>query len=234
MIEINFDKKTFTCPFCRKEQGYMENINMSEEVVYYDKGGYRRIIGSMPKDRTTELTDVMITHIQCSNMSCGKILIVGRFLKENKQFDILSRYVHKSYPDYIPKQIRDDYTEASDIIDLSPKAAATLFRRCLQGMIHDFWNIHEKNLNAEISKLKDKVSLPLWSAIDGLRKMGNIGAHMEHDVNLIVDIDTLEAQKLQKLIELLFDKWYIARHDEEKLLNDISDTSDKKQAERVR
>ena len=178
----------------------MENINMSEEVVYYDKGGYRRIIGSMPKDRTTELTDVMITHIQCSNMSCGKILIVGRFLKENKQFDILPRYVHKSYPDYIPKQIRDDYTEASDIIDLSPKAAATLFRRCLQGMIHDFWNIHEKNLNAEISKLKDKVSLPLWSAIDGLRKMGNIGAHMEHDVNLIVDIDTLEAQKLQKLI----------------------------------
>ena len=234
MIEINFDKKTFTCPFCRKEQGYMENINMSEEVVYYDKGGYRRIIGSRPKDRTTELTDVMITHIQCSNMSCGKILIVGRFLKENKQFDILPRYVHKSYPDYIPKQIRDDYTEASDIIDLSPKAAATLFRRCLQGMIHDFWNIHEKNLNAEISKLKDKVSLPLWSAIDGLRKMGNIGAHMEHDVNLIVDIDTLEAQKLQKLIELLFDKWYIARHDEEKLLNDISDTSDKKQAERVR
>lgn len=146
----------------------------------------------------------------------------------------MPRYVHKSYPDYIPKQIRDDYTEASDIIDLSPKAAATLFRRCLQGMIHDFWNIHEKNLNAEISKLKDKVSLPLWSAIDGLRKMGNIGAHMEHDVNLIVDIDTLEAQKLQKLIELLFDKWYIARHDEEKLLNDISDTSDKKQAERVR
>lgn len=101
-------------------------------------------------------------------------------------------------------------------------------------MIHDFWNIHEKNLNAEISQLQDKVSPVLWKSIDGLRKMGNIGAHMEHDVNLIVDIDTLEAQKLQKLIELLFDKWYIARHDEEKLLNDISDISDKKQAERVR
>lgn len=82
--------------------------------------------------------------------------------------------------------------------------------------------------------MQDKVSPVLWKSIDGLRKMGNIGAHMEHDVNLIVDIDTLEAQKLQKLIELLFDKWYIARHDEEKLLSDISDISDKKQAERVR
>lgn len=234
MIEIDFDKKTFTCPFCGKEQGYKEYINMSEEVVYYDAGRYRRITGDILKNRTTEPTDTMITHIQCSNTSCGKILIVGRFLKDNKQFDIFPRYVHKSYPDYIPKQIRDDYTEASNIIELSPKAAATLFRRCLQGMIHDFWNIHEKNLNAEISQLQDKVSPVLWKSIDGLRKMGNIGAHMEHDVNLIVDIDTLEAQKLQKLIELLFDKWYIARHDEEKLLNDISDISDKKQAERVR
>lgn len=233
MIEIDFDRKTFTCPFCGKEQGYKEHINMSEEVVYYDEDGYKRLIGSMPKTRTTEPTDVSITHIQCSNMSCRKLLIVGRFLKSNKQFDILPQYVHKPYPNYIPKQIRDDYTEAADIIELSPKAAATLFRRCLQGMIHDFWNIHEKNLNAEISELKDKVSPVLWKSIDGLRKVGNIGAHMEKDVNLIVDIDVSEAQNLQRLIELLFNKWYIARHDEEELLNAISDISDKKQAERV-
>ena len=72
----------------------------------------------------------------------------------------------------------------------------------------------------------------MWKALDGIRKIGNIGAHMEQDVNLIVDIDISEAKKLQKLIELLFDKWYITRHDEEELYNDITDTSNKKQAER--
>ena len=55
---------------------------------------------------------------------------------------------------------------------------------------------------------------------------------METDVNLIIDIDVSEAKKLKKLIELLFDKWYITRHDEEELYNDITDTSNKKQAER--
>lgn len=222
MIEIDFDRKTFTCPFCGKEQSYSE-ANTKRSYA-------PNKVNSLCRNDE----DTMIYHIQCSNRGCEKYIIVGRFLVSEKQFDILPRYVHKNYPDYIPKQIRDDYTEAADIIELSPKAAATLCRRCLQGMIHDFWNIHEKNLNAEISELKDKVSLSLWNAIDGLRKMGNIGAHMESDVNLIVEIDISEAKKLQKLIELLFDKWYITRHDEEELYNEISDISDKKQTERVK
>ena len=99
-------------------------------------------------------------------------------------------------------------------------------------MIHDFWGIKERNLNCEISALKDKVSPTLWKALDSLRKIGNIGAHMENDVNLIIDIDNSEATKLKKLIELLFEKWYIARHDEEELYNDIADTADEKSNQR--
>ena len=219
MIKIDFDKQTFTCPYCGRAQSY-SNANMLRSYA--------------PNDCYNESTDVVIYHIICSNADCQKFIITGRFIISKKQFDILPQHVHKIYPDYIPKQIRDDYTEAADIIELSPKAAATLFRRCLQGMIHDFWDIHEKNLNAEITKLQDRISSSMWKALDGIRKIGNIGAHMEQDVNLIVDIDISEAKKLQKLIELLFDKWYIARHDEEELLNDISDISDKKQAERLR
>jgi hypothetical protein len=47
-------------------------------------------------------------------------------------------------PDYIPEQIKDDYYEACSILNLSPKASATLARRCLQGMIRDFWGITKK------------------------------------------------------------------------------------------
>ena len=99
-------------------------------------------------------------------------------------------------------------------------------------MIRNFWGIKKSRLVDEIEELQSKVTPAQWKAMDSLRKLGNIGAHMEKDVNVIVDIDQDEAQKLQKLIELLMDKWYIARHDEESLLNEIVDISDEKQQER--
>ena len=43
-----------------------------------------------------------------------------------------------------------------------------------------------------------------------VRKIGNIGAHMEADINVIVDVDRNEAQVLIELAELLFEEWYVA------------------------
>ena len=135
----------------------------------------------------------------------------------------------KPIPNYVPNAIRNDYQEAVSIVDLSPKSSATLSRRCLQGMIRDFWNIKAPTLYEEIAALKDKIPASQWSAIDALRKIGNIGAHMEKDINLIVDVEPDEAKSLIKLIELLIDKWYVARHDEEALLADITNLGHEKQ-----
>ena len=90
-------------------------------------------------------------------------------------------------------------------------------------MIRDFWGVKVKSgkLFDEINEIQDKVSPAQWKAIDSLRSLGNIGAHMEKDVNIIVEIDNGEAEKLIKLIELLMEKWYMARHDEEELLSSI-------------
>ena len=57
---------------------------------------------------------------------------------------------------------------------------------------------------------------------------------MEKDINIIVDIDPDEANKLIKLIELLLDQWYINRHNQEKLYSDIIDIDNAKQADRKR
>lgn len=57
----------------------------------------------------------------------------------------------------------------------------------------------------EITALQSLVPPAQWKAIDSLRSVGNIGAHMESDVNVIIDVDPDEAQKLLKLIELLID-----------------------------
>ena len=93
--------------------------------------------------------------------------------------------------------MRDDYVQACRIRDLSPKASATLARRCLQGMIRDFAKITKKRLVDEIDALRELatagnapagVTLESVEAIDHVRSIGNIGAHMEADVDKIIDI----------------------------------------------
>lgn len=121
----------------------------------------------------------------------------------------------KPFPQYIPQPIRDDYEEACLIRDLSPKAAATLARRCLQGMIRDFWGISKARLVDEVAELEGKIDQITWDAIDAVRKIGNIGAHMEKDISTIVDVDQDEAKMLLQLIEGLLAEWYIARHDKQ-------------------
>lgn len=77
----------------------------------------------------------------------------------------------------MPGPIVEDYNEACLIRDLSPKASATLARRCLQGRIRDSWGLSENRLIDEIRKLSDKVDPETWAAIDAVRGVGNTGAH---------------------------------------------------------
>ena len=84
----------------------------------------------------------------------------------------------KVFPDFVPTAVRADYVEACQIRSLSPKAAATLARRCLQGMIRNFWEIVKPNLKLEIDALEEKVDPLTWKAIHGVRTVGNIWAHM--------------------------------------------------------
>ena len=145
---------------------------------------------------------------------------------------IYPQSIAKHFPEYIPAAIRQDYEEACAIVRLSPKASATLSRRCLQGMIRDFFNVSEKNLYAEIDAIKDKIPSDQWIVLDGIRRIGNIGAHMEKDINLIVDIEPEEAAKLLKLIELLIKQWYVERHNQQQLYADIIGIDKDKQQQR--
>lgn len=176
---------------------------------------------------------ITIQTMNCPNCHKVSIDIVGvgsQFPNRITHFNPFS--LAKAYPDYIPQSIRSDYEEAHAILNLSPKASATLSRRCLQGMIRDFWGISKARLVDEIDALKDLVDPSTKKVLDALRKLGNIGAHPEKDINLIVDIEPNEAHLLLKFIELLMQKWYIERHDNEQLLQDILDLDKDKQNQR--
>ena len=127
----------------------------------------------------------------------------------------------RAYPAYVPAPILQDYEEACAICDLSPKASATLSRRCLQGMIRDFWGVTKPRLIDEIDAIKTKTDPLTWQAIDAVRSVGNIGAHMERDINLVVDVDPEEAALLIGLLEVLLGDWYIVRHEREEQLKRI-------------
>lgn len=78
-------------------------------------------------------------------------------------------------------------------------------------MIRDFHGVREGTLAKEIEKIKDKIDPVTWDSIEAVRKIGNIGAHMEKDINVIVDVEPEEAGLLIGLIESLIEDWYIAR-----------------------
>lgn len=142
----------------------------------------------------------------CSNLECREYTIEAKLKIAGN-----SNYLHswklkpqssaKPLPNYIPKVIKEDYEEACLIQTLSPKASATLARRCLQGMIRDFWEVKSQNLAKEIESIKDRVEPDTWEAIDVVRKVGNIGAHMEKDINQIVEVDENEAGLLIGLMK---------------------------------
>jgi len=138
----------------------------------------------------------------------------------------------KCFPEFIPKPILDDYNEACLIQELSPKASATLSRRCLQGMIRDFWKVSGNNLFDEINRIRDKVDPTTWDAIDSVRTIGNIGAHMEKDINTIIDVDLEEARLLITLIEDLITDWYIVSHERALRYQKIIETKEKIKSEK--
>lgn len=221
---------SFQCPYCSNIMAIDAGTTYAERFAaftehHHDTTGYT----------ITDPVDscVSIDFYRCPN--CGQYTIKAKGIGNDvKDVNVPIRPISsaKQYPQYIPEAIRQDYEEACSIVSLSPKASATLSRRCLQGMIRDFWNIKEKNLYDEISALKNQIPADLWSSIDALRQLGNIGAHMEKDTNVIVDIDPDEANSLIKLIELLMKEWYINREERKKLFSSIISTNQTKQSER--
>lgn len=215
----------FTCPFCRASVPITQDTYRQKNLSFDSLGAH-----GLSKCDTCAIG---VKFLYCPGCEQVKIEVVG-YSDDLEGFStsVFPPYEYIAFPEYIPLQIRQDYEEACAIKDLSPKAAATLARRCLQGMIRDFWSISEENLSGAIRAIKDKIDPGLWEVIDGVRRIGNIGAHMESDVNLIVDIEPSEASALIKLIEHLMKEWYIARQTRLDLFSSIKQADEKTQQQR--
>lgn len=237
----------WTCPFCGHAQTVVGKRSAGVKTAF-----------DLEDDIAEKEIAIVAYATSCANPQCMKTEVfieVGRphWVKAEygrRVFGVLSGHclfsqtvvpmgAAKPQPDYIPLPLREDYQEACLIRDLSPKASATLVRRCLQGMIRDFAGIKKGTLNDEIKALRlavengsaDRaITMESIEAIDHVRSLGNIGAHMEKDIDLIIPVDPNEAQILIELVEALFQEWYVARHKRKKTFGKISEISAEKKA----
>lgn len=227
--------RNFTCPYCN-------HPTTITDPNYFES--WERI--SLLKSSLGEV-GFYIQSVSCPNSKCQKLWLraelcntymqhgnFGDWMKGSliQSWQLLPESEAKVLPDYIPQSIQQDYYEACRIRDLSPKASATLARRCLQGMIRDFWGITKAKLKDEINELEDKVDSDIWTSIDAVRSVGNIGAHMEKDINIIIDVDPGEAQLLIGLIEQLVDDWYVARESRRKRTEELKKLAAAKEAQK--
>jgi hypothetical protein len=246
-VDMPEESINWRCPYCGAHQAVLSARFHSTSVrISNDSGEWGP-------------TGTGITTIVCANSDCKKMTLrfalhhrydrpndpYDRFdlTKEIESWNLLPESSAKPLPDHIPLPLRNDYLEACRIRDLSPKASATLSRRCLQGMIRDFCGISRNRLVDEIKELEKAVSdgkappgvqPDALEAIDHVRKIGNIGAHMEADINVLVDVDPDEAQTLISLLELLFEEWYVARHKRAERLRAIGVVADDKAAAKAK
>jgi hypothetical protein len=223
---------SWRCPYCN------QNATITEE-------NYKATRHEFDMGNKYGTQAVIITSVVCPNESCreytASAVLHDCFLDtETKRWSykpakakwqLVPRSGAKILPDYIPASIRADYREACATCEASPRASAAFARRCLQGMIRDFWQVQKATLFDEVSSLKEKVDPLTWGAIEAIRKIGNIGAHMKSETDLIVDADPNEAQRLIYLIEILVGNWYVSRNETQKHLKKIASLGNHKEAE---
>lgn len=218
----------WTCPFCNRDTTITEERLHSTctDLTISNADGPRRLISRFiicPNPQCKKTTLSVYLHVLEKNQ-----IDMPRTGKCLRQWHLIPASRALAFPDYVPQSIINDYNEACLIQDTSPKASATLSRRCLQGIIRDFWKVKPGRLIDEIEQIKDKIDPLTWEAIDSVRKVGNIGAHMEKDIDLIVDVDPNEAELLIGLIETLIRDWYIACEDRKTRLLKIKQVADQK------
>lgn len=229
MTQVGYN---WTCPHCNRA------VTITEES--YSEG--KVAVGIRNRDGLHVLEALFIV---CPNPDCHRYTLTASLYDSEglargakkpaaliRSWSLIPPSSARSFPSYVPKAVVQDYEEACLIKDLSPKAAATLARRCLQGVIRDFWKVKPGHLANEIEEIKPRVDLDTWEAIDSVRKVGNIGAHMEKDINIIIDVDPNEAALLIQLIETLIQDWYVARESRKTHLEAIARIAKEKDAQK--
>ncbi len=208
------------CPYCNKEQTITdENRQVAfSDLTRLNADGPRRLVSKFvvcpnPECRKFSL-NISLHGLEVS----GKRSYTGKHLKT---WALVPPSRARTFPVAIPSHILQDYEEACLTVELSPKVAAALSRRCLSSLLRDYWQVQPGSLSDEFRQIKGTADPLTWEAIESIRKRGMTGARMEGEGAEIFDTEPGEAELLIGLIETLVEDWYIAREERRKRLKQI-------------
>lgn len=155
---------------------------------------------------------------------CGRAiiqLINGRWIAPQRTVELV-KLVCLVYPrgvsrtplgPEVPKEIAEDYREASMVASDSPKASAALSRRCLQQVLRTAGGVRAGNLSDEIQQVIDAGKLPshILESIDAIRNIGNFSAHPMKSMTSgeILPVEPHEAEWNLDVLESLFDFYFV-------------------------
>lgn len=208
------------CPFCGTDQAVSEEGRQASfaDLTVENADGPRRLVAKFvvcpnPKCRKFSLT-----------ASLHSLEIVGSRSytgKHIKTWNLVPPSQARTFPVAVPARVLQDYHEACLIVELSPKAAAALSRRCLSEMLRDFWKVQPGRLIDEFRQIKGTADPLTWEAIESVRDSGRIAAQMESEGAELLDAGPVEAKLLIGLIETLIVDWYVGREERRKRLAGI-------------
>jgi hypothetical protein len=220
------------CPFCNTDQSVTEKGRQVAlaDLTLPNADGPRRLVSIF----------VVCPNPRCRQFSLSASLhtleIVGNRAytgKHLKTWALVPPSQARSFPVALPERVIEDYREACLTLELSPKVAAALSRRCLSEMLRDFWRVQPGSLNDEFRQIKGTADPLTWEAIESVRQSGMIGARMESEGAEIRDADPGEAKLLIGLIETLIQDWYVSRDERRKRLDKIRRITGEETGEKV-
>jgi len=166
-----------------------------------------------------EDTEVKLHYFRCPSC-CIQIILMKDYFKDHdpdgeeiwvdgKIKILLPKSSSRPISPDVPKDLAEDFIEACDVLNISPKASAALSRRCLQNFLRQIIKVNEGKLSVEIKEAitKGKLSSDLAEHLDSIRDIGNFAAHPNKDIQTgqIVPVETNEAEYILDVLEELFD-----------------------------
>ncbi len=151
----------------------------------------------------------------------------------NKGHSIIESFIRLIYPTMpyhnlpseLPNEIKEDYSEAIETLQISEKASAALSRRCLQLILNEN-GFPGTDLSNQIDKVLLELPNYISKHLDAIRAIGNISAHptKSKETGDILDVAPDEAQLLLDVLEQLINLFYI----QQKKSKEITDRVNKK------
>lgn len=194
------------CPHC----------NIGIHADFRNCGGVTEGEIGLPDGNRSSSGDWTFRQQRCPE--CGKTII---YIQRQSQYTtgrvgLFMAYPQKRtrpVPPEVPDPYRQDYIEASRVLDDSAKASAALSRRNLQSILREKAGTKSKDLFDQIEEVIKSGTVPSHIADDlhAVRNIGNFAAHPIKSTSTgeIVDVEDGEAEWNLDVLDLLFDFYFV-------------------------